>query len=310
MSLTLGEKLRQAREARGLSISEVAEQTRISALYLESIENNDYRILPGGIFNKGFVKSYAKHVGIDEKEALQDYAELLSEQGTDVAEDPKTYRPEVLTDENSRRSLLPTLIFSFIIVGLIVWGVLAFLKYYNPSDPAIADANVNRNSNVNAVNNATPTPAPISTNEIKIDLKPLSEPVALSYWLDGKQTNKTLAANETLSVNPQQSARFRYYRGFTPDKFQMTVNGKIIPTPNPPAKGVGIEFEINKENIQQILQTGALSSPNPATAATPAAISTARPTPRVTPTARPTANAAIPAPAANTRTGANANARP
>ena len=53
MSLTLGEKLRQAREERGISISEVAEQTRISRQYLECIENNDYKILPGGIFNKG-----------------------------------------------------------------------------------------------------------------------------------------------------------------------------------------------------------------------------------------------------------------
>ena len=43
-------------------------------MYLESIENDDYRPLPGGIFNKGFVKSYAKYVGLDEQEALQDYA--------------------------------------------------------------------------------------------------------------------------------------------------------------------------------------------------------------------------------------------
>ncbi len=60
MSLTLGEKLRQAREARGITLSEVAEQTRIAPLYIESIENDDYRGLPGGIFNKGLVKSFAK----------------------------------------------------------------------------------------------------------------------------------------------------------------------------------------------------------------------------------------------------------
>lgn len=46
MALTLGEKLRQAREERGISISEVAEQTRISSLYLEGIEADDYRTLP------------------------------------------------------------------------------------------------------------------------------------------------------------------------------------------------------------------------------------------------------------------------
>src|SRR5438309_10498251 len=57
MSLTLGEKLQQAREEKGFTLSEVSDQTRISSLYLESIENDDYRTLPGGIFNKGFVKS-------------------------------------------------------------------------------------------------------------------------------------------------------------------------------------------------------------------------------------------------------------
>src|SRR5438045_1412032 len=101
MSLTLGEKLRQAREERGISISEVAEQTRISPHYLDSIENDDYRTLPGGIFNKGFVKSYAKYVGIEEQEALQDYSHLTASQQGEGApsEEPKTYRPEVLTDD-------------------------------------------------------------------------------------------------------------------------------------------------------------------------------------------------------------------
>src|SRR6478672_4341473 len=124
MSLTLGEKLRQAREERGLTISEVAEQTRISALYLESIENNDYRPLPGGIFNKGFVKSYARHLGLNEQEALQDYTALISEQGSDVNDEPKTYRPEVLTDERSRSGLIPTLFFAAVIIGLMIWGIM------------------------------------------------------------------------------------------------------------------------------------------------------------------------------------------
>ena len=80
MALSLGEKLQQAREERGISISEVAEQTRISSHYLEGIEADDYSTLPGGIFNKGFVKSYAKYVGVDEQEALQDYARLVASQ--------------------------------------------------------------------------------------------------------------------------------------------------------------------------------------------------------------------------------------
>ena len=99
-----------------MSISEVAEQTRISPLYIESIENDNYKPLPGGIFNKGFVKSYAKFVGMDEHEALSDYARLAAENEIAAEQPLKVYRPEVLTDDNSASSMAPTLIFAGIIL--------------------------------------------------------------------------------------------------------------------------------------------------------------------------------------------------
>jgi cytoskeletal protein RodZ len=266
MSLTLGEKLRQAREARGISISEVAEQTRISALYLEAIENNDYRTLPGGIFNKGFVKSFAKFVGVDAEEALADYSQLLTEQGTESGDDPKTYRPEVLTDDRSRSSMLPTLIFAVIILGLLTWGILALVRYYQDSQQHPAVANNNTNSaantaaNVNTNVNANTQPV-VSTGEINVEFK-TSETVAVTYWTDGKMANKNVTPAEPLVVKPQQSVKLRYYRGFA-DKVQITVNGKQIAPPPAPAKGAGIEFEVNKANIAQILQTGSIPTPAP-----------------------------------------------
>jgi cytoskeletal protein RodZ len=260
MSLTLGEKLRQAREARGISISEVAEQTRISALYLEAIENNDYRTLPGGIFNKGFLKSFAKFVGVDENEALQDYSRLLAEQGSESGDDPKTYRPEVLTDDYSRSSIIPTLIFAVIILGLLTGGILWGLNYYqnNQTQPA---ANTNANNANNAANtnaNVNTNTQPVaSTNEINVEFK-TSETVAVTYWTDGKTANKNVTAGEALVIKPQQSVKLRYYRGFA-DKVQLTVNGKQIKPPAAPAKGAGIEFEITKDNIAQILQSGTVT---------------------------------------------------
>ena len=84
--------MRQAREERGISISEVAEQTRISPLYLKSIEKDDYKPLPGGIFNKGFVKSYARFIGYDENQALQEYGQLMAQlEGTTPEEQLRTY---------------------------------------------------------------------------------------------------------------------------------------------------------------------------------------------------------------------------
>jgi cytoskeleton protein RodZ len=274
MSLTLGEKLRQAREERGISISEVAEQTRISPHYLDSIENDDYRTLPGGIFNKGFVKSYAKYVGVDEQEALQDYSRLISSQEGEVTEDPKTYRPEVLTDDRTSASTLPTIIIAVIILGLMAWGLITLVNYIqnNQNAPVVANTNTAVNSNIANVNtntNANIAQPIASTNEIKVEFKALVDKINVTYWTDGKMVSKDVLPNETLSMNPQQSVKISYYKGFTPDKVQITVNGKQIPAPASPVKG-NTTFEINKENIAQILQSGQFAAPsNNANTATP-----------------------------------------
>ena len=265
MSLTLGEKLRQAREARGISISEVAEQTRISALYLEAIENNDYRTLPGGIFNKGFVKSFAKFVGVDEQEALQDYSNLLAEQGAESGDDPKTYRPEVLTDDYSRSSMLPTLIFAFIILALLTGGILWGLNYYqNSQHQAVTNSNTNQAANktvsTNESVNTNTAPMP-STNEINVEFK-TSEPVSVTYTADGKKLYKTVLPTEPLAFKAQQSAKLSYFKGFA-DKVQLNLNGRQISPPPASAKRNAIEFEITKDNIAQILQSGAITPPAP-----------------------------------------------
>ncbi|MGC2237329.1 MAG: helix-turn-helix domain-containing protein [Pyrinomonadaceae bacterium] len=258
MSLTLGEKLQQAREARGISISEVAEQTRISSLYLECIENNDYRTLPGGIFNKGFVKSYARYVGIDEQEALQDYTRLITEQQGEQADEPKTYKPEVLTDDRSSSSSLITIIFAVIILGLMTWGILALVNYLqSEQSPLTANnsntANANR-ANTNTVEANVSQTAP-SFNEIKIELKPLTDPVNVTATIDGKTASEDVTPATGKTYTAQQSLKLSYYRGFA-DKVQLTLNGKQITPPAAPAKGKSVVFEINKTNIAQIYQSG------------------------------------------------------
>ncbi|MGH2443268.1 MAG: helix-turn-helix domain-containing protein [Chloroflexota bacterium] len=69
----LGEMLRAARQKRGLSLSEAAAATRIQAAYLDAIENGDYSILPGAAYATGFIKNYARYLGIHPDDALQDY---------------------------------------------------------------------------------------------------------------------------------------------------------------------------------------------------------------------------------------------
>jgi cytoskeletal protein RodZ len=272
MSLTLGEKLRQARESRGITISEVAEQTRISALYLESIENNDYRGLPGGIFNKGFVKSYAKYVGIDDQEALQDYARLIAEKGEDKIEETKTYRPEVLTDDRSSGSMLPTLIFAAIILALGAWGIIALVNYLNaPKDAVTTNTNTaNANKTTNSANtgnantaNTTPT-TPVATGEMNIQFKSISTEAQkpnITAFIDGQYESYTFQGDEPKVFTPKQTLRINYSR-YQSANLQLTINGKPITLPSQPltGKGNGVNFEINKTNVGQILQAGAITA--------------------------------------------------
>jgi cytoskeleton protein RodZ len=70
----LGAKLRQARERRGVSLRQVAAATKISVVALEALERNDPSKLPGGIFSRAFVRSYASEVGLDPDEAWREFA--------------------------------------------------------------------------------------------------------------------------------------------------------------------------------------------------------------------------------------------
>lgn len=262
MSLTLGEKLQQAREARGATIAEVAEQTRISPLYIESIEKNDYRPLPGGIFNKGFVKSFAKYVGVDEQEALQDYLTLMSTQETPVLDESKTYKPEVLTDDNANSSNLMTIVFAVIILGLMTWGILTLVNYLrNEQSQPVANTNTANNAaNVNANANANVAQPLPPTDKISVEFKSLAEPISVSFWTDGGKMESKLVTAEPLTVNPNTSVKISYYGGFTSEKVELKINGKQITAPNPSKKGSNVLFEINKTNIAEILQSGQVSN--------------------------------------------------
>jgi cytoskeletal protein RodZ len=74
-----GEKLRQQRELRGLSLEAISTTTKISTRMLRAIEAEHFDQLPGGVFNKGFVRAYARQVGLDEDEAVADYLSALRE---------------------------------------------------------------------------------------------------------------------------------------------------------------------------------------------------------------------------------------
>src|SRR5512141_1772001 len=72
-----GDKFRKAREAKDLSLDDVSNVTKISSRMLRAIEEEHFDQLPGGVFNKGFIRAYAKHLGLDSEDAVNDYLACL-----------------------------------------------------------------------------------------------------------------------------------------------------------------------------------------------------------------------------------------
>src|SRR6185369_969342 len=127
MTQSIGEKLRLERETRGIALREISEHTRISMRYLEAIEGDDYQRLPGGIFNRSFIRAYAKFIGYDEHTAMEDYARTLRERGETEEDSSSRPRSSVYTDDAAvpHRSPVKTLILAIIILAALSGAVWA-----------------------------------------------------------------------------------------------------------------------------------------------------------------------------------------
>ena len=257
---TLGEKLREAREAHGYTLREVADNTRISVRHLEAIEADDYRPLPGGVFNKGFIKAFARYVGVDEAEALSDYMRQVNQQGSTADDEaPITRRHEVFVGDEPRRPFL-TVVLALIILGLLTWGVYAGLQWYqnrgNQTAAAVSPTPTpGGNSNVAAT--PTPTPAVSAADGLKVQIKADKQDVPITPIIDGKpQAPVSLKPGESRTYEATQSFKLQYSK-YRVGELQMTINGqpaKVPTTSSNPKLRNNIEFEVNPNNLAQYFQ--------------------------------------------------------
>ena len=139
MAATIGEQLRLAREEQGMPLREISDQTRISMRYLEAIESDDYKRLPGGIFNRSFVKAYARCIGFDEKQAVESYMRTMREQGHPDDDFVTPYHSKVYTDIPATRSPWLTVLLAILILAILTLSALAALHWYQRRSASIAD---------------------------------------------------------------------------------------------------------------------------------------------------------------------------
>lgn len=144
----LGGRLREAREARGLSQSALANTTKISVTAIDALERGDYGRIPGGIYGRAFVRAYASQVGLDPEEALGDYARELEERARDLAS--RRARPAVTQDDleflaRQRRAVrvlrVAAVVLVVVVLAVVAWR-LSRSETVDPSAGPVAASDV------------------------------------------------------------------------------------------------------------------------------------------------------------------------
>jgi cytoskeleton protein RodZ len=233
---SLGEELRKQREIRQISLREISDATKISIRFLEGIERNDFSHLPGGQFTKGFIRAYARHVGIDSEKMIEAYDEELHRQDEEARTARDGEPREGLGWKTSYTVVLAAVGSLILLVALAVWVVTVLrspAKSQSRDAAAGSSQAAGSHSPAPATDQAPPPEAPFS-----MQLSCLS-PVTARVTCDGQ-----LAYEGELQAGDLRSAKCQGELKVTMgDQLALTVNrGSPAAAPSntaeqPPAAG-------------------------------------------------------------------------
>ncbi len=123
--------MRKEREKRGITLDEISVATKIGTRNLRAIEENEFNKLPGGIFNKGFVRAYARHLGMDEDQVVNEYLEASGEaKAAEEAEAQEVFPIQVVEKDKEKKPAawsVPwgalAVVLVVVALGFAVWGL-------------------------------------------------------------------------------------------------------------------------------------------------------------------------------------------
>ena len=192
-----GGRLRQARERRGISLRQIAASTKISAAALEALERNDISKLPGGIFSRAFVKSYAVEVGLDPDDTVRQFVERFQQEAAAPSTEAiaAAIPEEERVFEAQRRKAARTLGIVAIAVPVLAvaaYFVLRFRSHQSPppqsAPPPSTQAVVPRAETVPppVAQTPPPSPPPVQARSINLDVHPTAD-CWVSLTVDGRK---------------------------------------------------------------------------------------------------------------------------
>jgi cytoskeleton protein RodZ len=227
-----GSRLKREREQRGVTLDDISLSTKIGKRFLSALEEDRFDQLPGGIFSKGFVRAYARHLGIDEEQAVADYLSATTPAATE--QQPQNDLPievaEQLEDRQSNVAVeLPWGLFAALLLmvalGVAVWGLYSREKQKQSSNvQGIQNSNA-ASSAVAQINTQSSAPGAIpGTFNVIIKVR---EDSWVSISADGKQLfQQVLVAPTEKSVEARKEI---VIKAGSIGALDFSFNGKRLP---------------------------------------------------------------------------------
>jgi cytoskeleton protein RodZ len=262
---TLGAKLKRAREASGVALRDIALTTKISVTALESLERNDFSRLPGGIFSRAFIRSYATAVGLDPEATVQEFLAEINrseKEGAEVATARSEVTPEdrAFLDRQKQAIRLLQIAGVLVVIAAGTGATFAWMRWAKPSD--VAPPAQQAASQPPAAAPASPpstSPAPLPLPQAPL---PPAAPAA-SPSTAPPQGAKPPAADPPPATPPPTTkpppADPKANASGMPVTAVPTEEPPPVPVPPTPAEPLTVEFEVTAPCFVEIAADGKVS---------------------------------------------------
>ena len=225
---TVGERLKAAREEKGLSLEDIAAQTRIPQRHLESIENGDWENLPAPTYTIGFAKSYASSVGLDRTEIGDQLREEMGGQRF------TTSQSEVIEAADPARTMPKWLVISAVVAVILLIVIMSVLNRRALEQPASNPPAASAPATPAAKPARQQQPAPAASAQGPVVLTAVAP-----AWIQVSDQGKTLfegmmAAGQAFTVPATATAPL--LKAGKPEALKITVGSAVAPPVGPPGK--------------------------------------------------------------------------
>ena len=241
---SFGEELRREREIRGISLKEISDATKISKRFLEALERNDHKTLPAPVFTRGFVREYARYVGLNAEEMVNRYNFAAAnddriEKPPQVAKYPETPVRDITPKPPPKRGIPPAfarfnanaflaVVIVIALAGVAYWGVQQKRKH----DAAEAATAANIPVTTKAAPAPPSAPAAVAPKPPDDSTLRLEVDVVEDCWVELEADSKRLIKDTMLAGQRRTfvaNEQFRFVVIGNAAGLSLTLNGVPVP---------------------------------------------------------------------------------